>query len=118
VSGGALYRLSVSTPEGSAFDGDVASAVVPGVHGLYGVFPGHAPMIGSVAPGILEVRAAQGRQWFVVGGGFAEVGRGRMDVLVDAAVAVPGPAEAEDRLDLYLRDAALPPTANPPSPAR
>jgi F-type H+-transporting ATPase subunit epsilon len=105
------YRLAVRTPEGTAFDGEVASVVVPGLQGRYGIFPGHAPMLGSVAAGILEVRAAEGLRWFVVGGGFTEVGQGQVELLVDAALAVSGPDAAEERLEAYLRDAALPPTA-------
>lgn len=111
----ATYRLVVRTPEATAFDDEAASAVLPGLGGFYGVFPGHAPMLGSVAPGILDVRTGGGRRWFVVGGGFCEVGLGRVEVFVDAAIAVPDPAEAEERLEAYVREIALAPTAATPA---
>ena len=60
--------------------------VVPGSEGDFGVLHGHAPLISTVRPGVLEV--IQGNKVdkrFIVVGGFAEVTTERCTVLADEA---------------------------------
>ncbi|MEQ9125379.1 MAG: ATP synthase F1 subunit epsilon, partial [Alphaproteobacteria bacterium] len=74
-------RLVVSMP--------VDMVVVPGGEGDFGVLPGHAPLIASVRPGVIEIY--EGRQvsdLIFVAGGFAEVTGERSTVLADAAMRV------------------------------
>ncbi len=74
-------RLVVSMP--------VDMVVVPGGEGDFGVLPGHAPLIASVRPGVIEIY--EGRQIsdrIFVAGGFAEVTSERCTVLAEAAVRV------------------------------
>lgn len=64
---------------------------VPGGEGDYGVLQGHAPMITTVRPGVIEVfeadnSAASDR--IFVAGGFAEVTNERCTVLAEEAVPV------------------------------
>lgn len=87
-------RLVVSMP--------VDMVVVPGGEGDFGVLPGHAPLIASVRPGVIEIydgREVSDR--IFVAGGFAEVTRERCTVLAESAVRVSeinvGDAEAEMR---------------------
>ena len=66
-------RLVVSMP--------VDMVVVPGGEGDFGVLPGHAPLIASVRPGVIEIydgREVSDR--IFVAGGFAEVTRERCTV--------------------------------------
>ena len=61
--------------------------VVPGSEGDFGVLHGHAPLISTVRPGVLEVfQGAKAEQRFLVAGGFAEVTPERCTVLADEAV--------------------------------
>ncbi len=74
-------RLVVSMP--------VDMVVVPGGEGDFGVLPGHAPLISSVRPGVIEIY--EGRQVsdrIFVAGGFAEVTSERCTVLAEAAMRV------------------------------
>ena len=61
--------------------------VVPGSEGDFGVLHGHAPLISTVRPGVLEVfQGNKVEQRFLVVGGFAEVTPERCTVLADEAV--------------------------------
>ena len=61
--------------------------VVPGSEGDFGVLPGHAPLISTVRPGVLEVfQGNKVEQRIFVAGGFAEVTPERCTVLADEAV--------------------------------
>jgi F0F1-type ATP synthase epsilon subunit len=82
----------------------VATAlVVPGRRGLCGILAHHAPMIGSVAPGILRLHALDRQQWFVVGDGVLNVDANGVDVLVEHAVPAADPLDAEEKLEGYTK---------------
>lgn len=96
-------RLVVSMP--------VDMVVVPGGEGDFGVLPGHAPLIASVRPGVIEIY--EGREVsdrIFVAGGFAEVTAERCTVLAEAAMRVAdidvGAAESDLRsAEVDLADA-------------
>ena len=74
-------RLLVSQP--------VDMVVVPGGEGDFGVLPGHAPLISTVRPGVIEIyegTAVSDR--IFVAGGFAEVTQERCTVLAEQAMRV------------------------------
>ena len=87
-------RLLVSQP--------VDMVVVPGGEGDFGVLPGHAPLISTVRPGVIEIyegNAVSDR--IFVAGGFAEVTQERCTVLAEQAMRVaeidPGVVEQQLR---------------------
>ena len=66
------FRLVMPERELLATEADMV--VVPGSEGDFGVLPGHAPLISTVRPGVLEVyQGNKVEQRFLVAGGFAEV---------------------------------------------
>jgi F-type H+-transporting ATPase subunit epsilon len=70
---------------------EVAMVVVPGTEGNFGVLPGHALLISTVRPGIIDVYGSDQRavtQRLFVSGGFAEVSPERCTVLADEAMPV------------------------------
>src|SRR5919107_3579369 len=72
-------RLLVSQP--------VDMVVVPGSEGDFGVLPGHAPLISTVRPGVIEIYAGKAvKDRIFVAGGFAEVTRERCTVLAEEAM--------------------------------
>ncbi|MBI2740586.1 MAG: F0F1 ATP synthase subunit epsilon [Rhodospirillales bacterium] len=78
------FRLVMPEREILATEADMV--VVPGSEGDFGVLHGHAPLISTVRPGVLEV--IQGNKVdkrFIVVGGFAEVTPERCTVLADEA---------------------------------
>ena len=74
-------RLLVSEP--------VDMVVVPGTEGDFGVLPGHAPLISTVRPGVIETYAGRAiKDRIFVAGGFAEVTPARCTVLAEEAMLV------------------------------
>jgi len=95
-------RFELVSPEKLLLSEDVAMVVVPGGEGNFGVLPGHALLISTVRPGIIDVyqeRMTDISQRIFVSGGFAEVTPERCTVLADEALPVAeidrGAAEAE-----------------------
>ena len=79
------FRLVMPERELLATEADMV--VVPGSEGDFGVLHGHAPLISTVRPGVLEVfQGNKAEQRFLVVGGFAEVTPERCTVLADEAV--------------------------------
>src|SRR5215510_16209473 len=78
------FRLVMPERELLATDADMV--VVPGSEGDFGVLHGHAPLISTVRPGVLEViQGNKVEKRFMVVGGFAEVTPERCTVLADEA---------------------------------
>ena len=104
------FRLVMPERELLATEADMV--VVPGSEGDFGVLHGHAPLISTVRPGVLEV--IQGNKVdrrFIVVGGFAEVTPERCTVLADEAtpfeeVTPEQLAERERAAERDLMDAA------------
>jgi F-type H+-transporting ATPase subunit epsilon len=80
------FDLSLVTPEGPAFEGEVEMLVVPGAAGEIGVLARHAPLVAMLKAGEIRIRA--GGEWrsFAAGPGYFKVQRDRAIVLVDDAV--------------------------------
>lgn len=91
-------QLAIVTPEGKTFEGPIDSVVAPGTLGLFGVFPGHAPMISSLEIGTVAVRAEFQEKLFVVEGGFLEVHENQVVILAAHAEPVGQGASVEDIL--------------------
>ncbi|PIE24400.1 MAG: ATP synthase F1 subunit epsilon [Planctomycetota bacterium] len=81
-----MLKLSIITPEKTVFSGTAKSLQYPGEDGLYGILPGHAAMITTVAPGPLYISGtSDGEMAFALMGGFAEVKDNEVRFVVDAA---------------------------------
>jgi F-type H+-transporting ATPase subunit epsilon len=81
-------RFELVTPERLLFSEMVEMVVVPGSEGNFGVLPGHAPLISTIRPGMIEIYEGQRvvRRLFIVGG-TAEVTPELCTVLADEAMA-------------------------------
>ena len=104
------FRLVMPEREVLATEADMV--VVPGSEGDFGVLHGHAPLISTVRPGVLEViQDNKVDKRFIVVGGFAEVTPERCTVLADEAtpfeeVTAEQLAERERAAERELMDAA------------
>jgi len=79
------FRLVMPERELAAVDADMV--VVPGSEGDMGVLHGHAPVITTLRPGVLEVlQDSKVEQRYLVAGGFAEITPERCTVLAEEAV--------------------------------
>ena len=93
------FRLVMPERELLATEADMV--VVPGSEGDFGVLPGHAPLVSTVRPGVLEVyQGSKVERRFLVAGGFAEVTPNRVTILADEAtpVAQLSKSDAERRI--------------------
>ncbi len=86
---GKTFELSLVTPEGAAFEGEVEMLVVPGDAGEIGVLARHAPLVAMLRAGSTRIyrdRAADDVVEFATGPGFFKVEQDRALALVDDAV--------------------------------
>jgi len=78
-------RLDIVTAERSVFSADVDMVVAPGVQGLLGILPHHAPLMTMLEPGELRIKKGEEELSLAISGGFLEVRPDRIIVLADAA---------------------------------
>jgi len=80
-------NFQLVTPECVVVEQEADLVVVPGGDGNFGVLPGHAPLLSTLRPGVIDIyegTAVTAR--IFVGGGFAEVGAEGFTVLADEAM--------------------------------
>jgi F-type H+-transporting ATPase subunit epsilon len=83
------FSVSLVTPEGAAFEGDVEMLVVPGADGEIGVLARHAPLVALLKAGSTRVYKDRGSEdvlEFATGPGFFKVEQDRALALVDDAI--------------------------------
>jgi F-type H+-transporting ATPase subunit epsilon len=98
------FDLSLVTPEGAAFEGEVEMLVVPGAAGEIGVLARHAPLVATLKAGgtRIYIRRDQDEiREFATGPGFFKVEQDRALALVDDAVDAReiDPDRAQQQLD-------------------
>jgi F-type H+-transporting ATPase subunit epsilon len=83
------FDLSLVTPEGAAFEGEVEMLIVPGAAGEIGVLARHAPLVATLKAGGTRIYLDREREEireFATGPGFFKVEQDRALALVDDAV--------------------------------
>jgi len=83
-----MFRLKVITLTGTHVDEDVFEAMIPTTGGTIGVYGGHAPLLGEVAPGLLQIRKKKedkdnSRDEYGVYDGTVEILDNTVQVLID-----------------------------------
>jgi F-type H+-transporting ATPase subunit epsilon len=89
VAEGRTFALSLVTPDGAAFEGEVEMLIVPGDAGEIGVLARHAPLVAMLKAGSTRIyrdRASGDTLEFATGPGFFKVEQDRALALVDDAV--------------------------------
>ena len=102
-------EFELVTPERLLFSEPVEMVVVPGTEGDFGVLAGHAPLISTIRPGMIEIYEGQNvtRRIFVVSG-VAEVTVERCTVLADEAALPDTLDRAAIETDLRTLEGNLP----------
>ena len=69
------FKVVIVTPDQTAYEGDAVSATIPGLAGYIGIWAHHAPLLGAVAPGLVELKIDEigSARYFSVGAGFVEI---------------------------------------------
>jgi F-type H+-transporting ATPase subunit epsilon len=107
---GRTFNVSLVTPEGPAFEGDVEMLIVPGADGEIGVLARHAPLVALLNAGSTRIyrdRASDDVVEFATGPGFFKVEQDRALALVDDAVDASKIDDARAREQLEEAQAEL-----------
>jgi F-type H+-transporting ATPase subunit epsilon len=82
------FDLSLVTPEGPAFEGEIEMLIVPGAAGEIGILARHAPLVATLKAGStrVHIRREEEIREFATGAGFFKVEQDRALALVDDAV--------------------------------
>jgi F-type H+-transporting ATPase subunit epsilon len=75
--------LEVATPLGLVLKTEAMSVAAPSVHGEFGVFAGHLPLLAAVKPGLLKYRTGNKDHVAAVSAGFVEAGPTKVLLLTD-----------------------------------
>jgi len=106
------FDLSLVTPDGPAFEGEVEMIVVPGAAGEIGVLARHAPLIATLKAGSTRIylnRDTDEIREYATGAGFFKVEQDRAIALVDDAVRASeiDQARAREQLETAQRELEL-----------
>lgn len=84
------FQLDIVTPYGEIFNGRVHSVYLPGKDGEFGVLPGHCDMLSLLKTGVVDIKAASGRDLVAINWGHVSINNNKVSVLADGAVCVHG----------------------------
>ena len=103
-------EFELVSPERLLIQRPVEMVVVPGTEGNFAAMPGHAPMISTLRPGVIDVydRRPDIAERIFVAGGFAEVTADRCTVLAEEAVLLDelDGAEIDQAISDLMEDVA------------
>src|ERR1700730_7991860 len=106
---GKKFDLSLVTPDGAAYEGQVEMIVVPGQIGDIGVLARHAPLIATLRSGSTRIHPGGDAEVleFATGPGFFQVLSDRAIALVDDAIEASKIDDARAREQLEAAQAEL-----------
>ena len=106
---GKKFELSLVTPDGAIYEGEVEMIIVPGQIGEIGVLARHAPLIATLKAGSTRLFAGDGADVveYATGPGFFQMLENRAIALVDAAVEASQIDDAAARAQLEAAQAEL-----------
>jgi F-type H+-transporting ATPase subunit epsilon len=102
-------QFELVTPERLVLSTMVEMVVVPGTEGNFGVLPGHAPLISTIRPGMIEIyenRVVTERIFIV--SGIAEVTPERCTVLAEEAMSPSSLDRTAIEAELAVTEGNLP----------
>ena len=80
-------HFDLVSPERLLLSDDVDMVTLPGTEGYMGVLAGHAPLVSTLRPGVIEVKGGrEGDVRLFVRGGFAEIDAKKVVVLAEEAI--------------------------------
>ena len=88
-------KLTIVTPDATAYSEDVDMVTLPGVEGQMGVLPEHVALMTPMVPGEIIVRKDGHDTFIAVGEGMVEITAEHVSILTDMAVAAEHIDEAK-----------------------
>ena len=106
---GKKFDVSLVTPDGAAYEGEIEMIIVPGQIGEIGVLARHAPLIATLKAGSTRIHPGGAADVLVyaTGPGFFQVMNDRAIALVDGAVQASEIDDAKARAQLAEAQAEL-----------
>lgn len=101
------FRFELVSPERVLLSVDADQVVVPGDDGDFAVLAGHAPVISTLRPGVLDVTAGSVHKRLFVKSGFVEVDPLRLTVLAETAYDLDDISAATMAEELKTAEAEL-----------
>ncbi len=101
------FKFELVSPERILLSVDAEQVVVPGSEGDFAVLPGHAPVIATLRPGVLDVMVGGARKRLFVKSGFADVDPVRLTILAQKAYDVEEMTASVVSEELKLAEAEL-----------
>lgn len=91
----ATFKLEIITPDRLAYSDEVDMVTAPSALGVVGILAHHVPLFSRLVEGEVKVTKDNHEYFLAIGGGFMEVTRGRVAILVSRAVHAEELNEAE-----------------------
>ena len=88
-------QLELVLPDKPVVSRQVDMVIIAGSEGDFGVLPGHAPIISSIRPGLLEIHDADKTEKFFLAGGFVEVLSNQVSILASELCSIEDIDESE-----------------------
>jgi F-type H+-transporting ATPase subunit epsilon len=81
------FACDIVTPEAKFYSGDVHFVVVPGTEGEMGFLYDHAPVVSTLADGVVRIQEEEGgpHKEFAIEGGYVQVDGKKVIILADKA---------------------------------
>ena len=85
-SGSGALHVELVAADREVWSGDATIVVARTLDGDVGILPGHAPLLGLLADGVVEIRTPDNEEWIAaVHGGFLSVAQDRVSILAENA---------------------------------
>ena len=101
------FKFELVSPERVLLSEDAEQVVLPGSEGDFAVLVGHAPVIATLRPGVLDIQLPGKKRRVYVSGGFAEVEPDRLTVLAPKTLDADQIERTEVAEELVLAEAEL-----------
>ncbi len=101
------FNCSLSTPQGSLFEGPATSVIAPGLLGQFAVLARHEHMIAVLKPGVLLIRLNEKELYFAIDSGCLEVDtHHNVVILADKALEAKDASDAGQKVSTLAAPAA------------
>ncbi len=82
----AKIAFDLVSPERLLLSDEADMVTIPGTEGYMGVMAGHAPVVTTLRPGMIDVLKDGADQRYFIRGGFAEIGAAKVTILAEEAI--------------------------------
>lgn len=79
------FHIDIITPDRQVYAQDVEEVTVPTINGTIGVLPHHMRLFSALTEGEVKVTKDNAHYFFAIGGGFMDVTRDKVSILVSRA---------------------------------